>query len=258
MLVVDCHCHAGLGDGLNGPWDTRAALGQYLRRARAAGIDRTVVFSVFHSDYGAANVTVARLVSALPDRLIGFLFVHAVRDRGRVGRMATTAVQRWGFRGIKVHRADAPISREICEVARRLRLPVLYDVVGEVAQVVLLAQEYPTVNFIVPHLGSFSDSWQAQDALIASLVRFPNVYADTAGVRRFDLLEEAVKRAGARKILFGSDGPFLHPGLELTKIRLLGLPRKDEEAIAGGNLLRLIRAAPSRRTAATAQSVLGG
>ena len=22
--VIDCHCHAGEGDGLTGPWDTRA------------------------------------------------------------------------------------------------------------------------------------------------------------------------------------------------------------------------------------------
>ena len=65
----------------------------------------------------------------------------------------------------------------------------------------------PTVDFIIPHLGSFADDWRAQLALIDHLVRHPNIYADTAGVRRFDLLEQAVQRAGARKILFGSDGP---------------------------------------------------
>ena len=21
--IIDCHCHAGTGDGLTGPWDTR-------------------------------------------------------------------------------------------------------------------------------------------------------------------------------------------------------------------------------------------
>jgi hypothetical protein len=50
-----------------------------------------------------------------------------------------------------------------------------------------------------------------------------------------------VKRAGARKILFGSDGPWLHPGVEIHKIRLLGLPREQENLILGGNASRLLR-----------------
>ena len=48
MLIVDCHCHAGPGDGLSGPWDSDASLGAYMRAADAAGIDRTVLFPVFH------------------------------------------------------------------------------------------------------------------------------------------------------------------------------------------------------------------
>ena len=67
---------------------------------------------------------------------------------------------------------------------------------GEVSVVELLAHEYPDVDFIIPHLGSFADDWRAQLALIDHLVRHPNVYADTSGVRRFDLLEQAVRRAG--------------------------------------------------------------
>jgi predicted TIM-barrel fold metal-dependent hydrolase len=39
--------------------------------------------------------------------------------------------------------------------------------------------------------------------------------------------------------LFGSDGPWLHPGLELHKIHLLGLPPRDADLITGGNFLRL-------------------
>ncbi|MFN3420847.1 MAG: amidohydrolase family protein [Armatimonadota bacterium] len=51
---------------------------------------------------------------------------------------------------------------------------------------------------------------------------------------------EAVQVAGAKKILFGSDGPLLHPGLELQKIRLLKLPPEDEGLILGGNAQRLL------------------
>jgi len=242
-VIVDCHCHAGEGDGFTGPWDTRASLDRYLVRARRAGIDRTVVFSAFHSDYAHANAQVATIVAQYPRRLIGFVFVNPVRDRGRVDALIDGAVEHWGFRGIKVHQHDGRITREICEAARRWRLPVLYDVMGEVTAVDLAAREYPDVSFIVPHLGSFGDDYRAQVAVIDLLVRFPNVHADSSGVRRFDLLEEAVARAGAQKLLFGSDGPWLHPGVELAKIRALGLGPSEEALILGGNLLRLINLA---------------
>lgn len=248
-MIIDGHCHAGKGDGLTGPWDTDAPLGDYLRRASGAGIDRTVIFAAFTSDYRAANREVAAIVASAPSRFFGFAFVDPARDRGRVAAMIGEAVRSYGFCGVKVHRHDARITREVCEAARRFSLPVLYDVMGEIHPVELLATEYPDVPFIIPHLGSFADDWRAQLALIDHLVRHPNVFTDTAGVRRFDLLEQAVRRAGAHKIIFGSDGPWLHPGVELAKVRALGLPAAEERLVLGGNLLRLLRRA--RASAAT-------
>jgi uncharacterized protein len=245
-VIIDCHCHAGKGDGLTGPWDTAAPLGKYLRRASMAGINRTVLFPAFHSDYAVANREVARIVASRPDRFYGFAFLHPDRDRGRVFAMVKVAVEQYGFRGIKVHRYDGRITREICEAARAFSLPVLYDVMGEVSVVELLAREYPDVVFIIPHLGSFADDWRAQLALIDHLVRHPNIYTDTSAIRRFDLLQDAVRRAGARKVLFGSDGPWLHPGVELVKVRVLGLPQYEEQLILSGNFLRLIAGVRSR------------
>jgi uncharacterized protein len=251
-MIIDCHCHAGTGDGLTGPWDTSARLEKYLRRAAQAGISRTVLFAAFHSDYMAANREVARIVGSRPDRFYGFAFVNAAADRGRIARVVREAVEQFGFVGIKLHRYDARISPEVCEVARAFSLPVLYDVMGEVSVCELLSTEYPDVNFVIPHLGSFADDWRAQVAFIDHLARHANIHTDTAGVRRFDLLEQAVQRAGARKILFGSDGPWLHPEVELTKVRMLGLSGPDESLVLGGNFLRLTAGASRSVGALTA------
>jgi uncharacterized protein len=247
-VIVDGHCHAGSGDGFTGPWDTRAALEPYLRRASAAGIARTVVFAAFSSNYAAANAEVAELCRRYRGRLIGFAFVHAQRDRGRINDMVDEAVRRFDFRGIKVHANDAKISREILATARRYGLPVLYDVVGKPEILDLVAPEYPDVNIIVPHLGSFSDDWRAHQILIDQMVRLPNLFADTAGTRRFDYIVQAIRRVGPGRIIFGSDGPWLHPGLELHKVRLLRLPPRAERLVTAGNLLRLLakRRAPAR------------
>jgi len=257
-MIIDCHCHAGKGDGLTGPWDTAARLADYLRRASKAGITHTNLFAAFHSDYAIANREVARIVASRPERFSGFAFVNPVRDAGRVLALVTEAVQRHGFCGVKVHRHDARITREICEAAKAFCLPVLYDVMGEVSSVELLATEYPDVAFIIPHLGSFADDWRAQLALIDHLVRHPNVFTDTSGIRRFDLLKQALKRAGAKKILFGSDGPWLHPAVELAKVRALGMNEADEKLVLAHNFLRLTARVRDHPTAVRAAALRMG
>lgn len=242
-MIIDCHCHAGKGDQMTAPWNTDAPMGTYLRRARAAGIDRTVVLAPLHGNYQQANEQVARIVARAPKRLIGFVFVHAKRDAGRIFRMVKQAVTRWNFRGIKVHGFEAMPTREVCETAKAFRLPILVDIVSRPGVVDMFAPEYPEVNFIVAHLGSFTDDWKAHQQVVYQLARYPNVYADSSGVRQFDYVVQAIRRAGPRKLLFGSDGPWLHPGLELHKIRLLRLPPEQEALVLGGNALRLLSAA---------------
>ena len=77
------------------------------------------------------------------------------------------------------------------------------------------------VRFIVAPLGSFGDDWRAhQQSISWFAIRMcfliPTVFAALT-------MSYSVRRAGPHKLLFGSDGPWLHPGLELHKIKLLGL-----------------------------------
>jgi uncharacterized protein len=242
-MIVDCHCHTGRGDKMTAPWNTNAPIEPYLRRARAAGINKTIVMPTFHSNYAEANAQVARVIARHPDQLIGFAFVHAVRDAGHIFQMVEYAVRKWSFRGIKVHGHEAMPTREVCETARALRLPLLVDVTSRSEVVDMLAPQYPDVNLIIAHLGSNTDDFRAHQQVVYQLARYPNVFADISGVRQYDYIVEAIKRAGPRKILFGSDGPWLHPGVEIQKIRLLGLPPDKEALILGGNILRLLRPA---------------
>lgn len=239
-MVIDAHCHGGAGFGLKDPWTGRPLLEKYLRRAAAAGITQTVLFANFHEDYAAANGIVAGIVARDPGRFFGLTYVHARRDRGRILELVETGVERYGFVGIKVHRHDARITHEVCEAARAYALPVWYDVEAELAVLDWLARDYPDVSFIIPHLSSFQENWRAQTAFLKRLEVFPNLFTDTSGVRYFDLLVRVVERCGPGKLLFGSDGPWLHPGLELAKVRALHLPPRDEHLVLAGNFLRLI------------------
>jgi len=252
-MIIDFHCHAGRGDALTAPWNTVAPLDAYMRRARRAGIGRTVVFPAFHTDYVSANRELARIVARWDPRLIGFAMVNAKSDAGRIREMLHEAVVRHGFRGLKVHGHEAMPTREVSDAAREFQLPIVVDVVGKPHVIDMFAPEYPQVTFIIAHLGSFADDWRAHERVIEQMGRYPNVLGDTSGVRRFDYLVQAIRRAGPTKLLFGSDGPWLHPAIELHKIRLLGLPRKAEALVLGLNARKLLLASGRAR----AQTVAG-
>jgi uncharacterized protein len=89
-------------------------------------------------------------------------------------------------------------------------------------------------------MGSWVGDWKAHQKIVDLIVRHPNVYTDTSSVRHYDYLVEAIKRAGPRKVLFGSDGPWIHPGVELEKIRLLGLSPSAQALVLSANILRMI------------------
>ena len=251
-MIVDCHCHAGSGDGLTSPRGSRLPVATFLRRARVAGIDQVNLLPAFQRDYAAANRELFEFVRRSAEPLSAFAFVHPRRDAGNARRMVGRAVMEYGFRGIKVHRHDGKITDEICDAAREHAVPVLYDVMGKVGDLEALANEHPDIEFIIPHLGSYADDWRAQTRLIDYLVDYPNFYADTSGVRRFDVLEKAVYRAGARKFLFGTDGPWCHPAVELAKVRHLRLGDRDEALVLGENFLRLTRAPSTAQAPAPA------
>jgi predicted TIM-barrel fold metal-dependent hydrolase len=112
---------------------------------------------------------------------------------------------------------------------------------GEIDAVELFAPQYREVTFIIPHLGSFADDWRVQFRCIDTLIRHPNVVTDSSGIKRFDLLEEAVRRAGPHKVIFGTDGPWMHAGLELAKITALGLDARGTALIQRDNALRVFQ-----------------
>ena len=99
----------------------------------------------------------------------------------------------------------------------------------------------PKVSFILAHLGSFaSRSWREHIRAIDAAKQLPNLYLDTSGVVFFGYLERAARKLPAEKIVFGSDGPLVDSRVELHKIRLLKLPKREEDLVVGGNIARLL------------------
>jgi predicted TIM-barrel fold metal-dependent hydrolase len=69
-------------------------------------------------------------------------------------------------------------------------------------QLLTLAKEYPTVSFIMVHMGLCSDN----ELAIGCLTQAENLYGDTTWVP-WDKVDKAIRICGSEKMMFGSDAP---------------------------------------------------
>ena len=244
FLVIDCHAHVGIArepgttEELSAPWDTVADPELILQHAQEAGIDKTVIFPIDNTTYKEANEEIARICQRYPRKFIGFARHDAQTESGKIHSMLFHEIRDLGLRGLKLHTQP---NTEILEAAKELGIPILYDSNEHVELFEEFLPSYPTINFIIPHLGSDqSANWPGHLMAIDLAKRYPNVHLDTAAVVMTQYLEKAAKELPAEQILFGSDEPEIDCRLEIFKIRVLNLPKEKEELILGGNILRLL------------------
>jgi predicted TIM-barrel fold metal-dependent hydrolase len=236
--VIDCHIHAGHAPRLTDPWTTIADPVEILRRMNEAGVDQAVIFPISNEpSYTRANQEIAEICRKYPGRFIGFAKHDPVGEQGRIRQMLLEECRALGLRGLKLHGHPGP---EILDVCAELGLPILYHP-SRVARFNEIAPAYPTVDLILAHLGSdMSMDYREHLAAIEMANKYPNVYLDTSTVVITRYLEKAIAEVPAEKIVYGTDEPEVDTRLEIFKIRVLKLPKEKEEAILGGNILRLL------------------
>lgn len=196
-------------------------------------------------NYTRGNRAVAEVVSAYPDRVIGFarIYVNGYSD-------ATNEIIRcrdeYGFRGLMIN-GDwdfSPIGTAAADpylmMCQAWGWPVFYHAgtypVSEPGLLIPLAEKFPRLNVIAAHLGYD----MIDDAITAAVLR-PNIYLETSANATAAAIQDVVKRCGAGKVIYGSGLPYAYPDHSLDKIRKLpGLSASDRAAILGGTILRLV------------------
>lgn len=145
--------------------------------------------------------------------------------------------------GIKWHRhADEPVYHyddPRCAAAldeiRQRNLPVVLE--EELDNTLHFIRDLAHgIRVIIPHLGGLNGGFSA--IARAGLWEQSNVWADTALAGRSEI-SEYIRRYGHERLMYGSDHPFGYPASELRKVRSLGLDPDVEDAVTGGNFLRL-------------------
>jgi len=236
-MIVDCHMHVKGGD----LYRREFSADFIVRRLDEAGIGTAVAFSICLGSRESNDLTY-REAQKFPDRLIGFAHVNPEEGDLTVEELGR-AVKGLNFKGVKVHFGEFAFSKEIFlpvmdEIAR-LKVPCLIDCKEQYAVMGELADAYPEAKIIIAHLGSHNNE-KLVDRFIGLAKRKENVFLDSSWSDVPWKIGDAVTIAGAEKVLFGSDGPLLHPLIELTKVKVLKLKRREEELILGGNILNLL------------------
>ena len=109
------------------------------------------------------------------------------------------------------------------------------------------------VRFIVAPLGSFGDDWRAHQQVIDQLVRYPNVFSDTSGVRRFDYVVQR-QASGAAQTIVWLRRPLASPRPRIAQDQIAWSPARQQALITGGNARRLLRREACGPTAGLALS----
>ena len=101
----------------------------------------------------------------------------------------------------------------------------------------VVAERHPAARLIIGHSGGEYDGLLEAIPMAA---RFPNVSLDTASSRLYPgIVEKMVAEAGADKVLYGSDVPFLTPVTQLGKVVYSGISGSDKRKVLGLNAAKL-------------------
>jgi len=195
-----------------------------------------------------ANDYVLRMRDAQPDAILPYCYVtpafpdEAVAEIERcVGGQAMAGVKLWVAR-----RATDPGLDPIMEAAVSLDVPVLQhawlkttgNLPGESTpfDVADLARRHPRARITMAHLNGVGHRG------IEAIADVPNVVVDTSGGDpESGMVEAAVSRLGAHRVVYGSDAPIRHFGVTMNKVLGAAIPDAAKRAILWDNALRILK-----------------
>jgi predicted TIM-barrel fold metal-dependent hydrolase len=245
-LIIDSHVHLKHGDATRSEWPAKVIVATMDK----SGVDKSIVFAICTSARRALQMA-EDAAKGYPDRLIPYAYALPSYERP-VLKDLEAALKGRLFRGIKVHAGECRlpdyIIAPVLRLAGRFDVPCLIDVVGSVADARRMARAFPDTTIIYAHMGRYNTKDPKMiDAFIELAQAHRKVFLDLSGVVLVAKIEEAVRRAGADKLIWGTDGPYANPDLvtftrnELDKIRKLRVRQEDKDKILGGNIARLIK-----------------
>ncbi|MBQ2955506.1 MAG: amidohydrolase family protein [Clostridia bacterium] len=240
LEIIDAHNH--LGPYFNFPVYRQGSAESMLERADTMGVSKICVSA--HAAIGPnmvwGNDEAERAAAYCPERVFAYVGVKPCSEREMLDEIEKRFAAK-GFIGLKLHPglhgvqvADNSYIPAI-EYAEKHSLPVLIHTWShaDVSDLDGLSTRFASVPFIIAHMGGAPD---VLDHALDVMRRRENVFGDTAlSYAPHGSIEYAVKKAGAEKVIFGTDMPFYDPVFTLARVVCADIRESEIEKIVGLN-----------------------
>ena len=245
----DCNTWLGrpqnLPSGFHGPADFSAAA--LLKAMERAGIGRALVWHAAQRDSHpvTGNELLVQSIAGHEHQLTP-CWVILPPDTGELGDL-DAFFRAAGEAGVRAFRAFPDINRyqlrfttmhEIFERMIAARIPLVLNVPANVSWdgIYDLMAEMPELIVILTNLGL----WGTDRNFRPLLRTYPDVYIETTTYIVDGGIEDFVKTYGADRMFFGSGFPEAYHGGMMLALAHSDISDEDKQAIAGGNLDRLL------------------
>jgi uncharacterized protein len=244
--IIDCHVHLGAFRNFHIPENNIHGV---ISAMDAFGIDAAIIaaHAGISADYRFGNDQVMDAARLYPSRVLGYCCINPAFPSE-----ATDELQRCfdnpAFRGIKLHPElhdnyplYGPGYGPMWDFAAERQIPVLihsYFGGDSLFTFGRMADTHPKVPIILGHAGlDFG-----LDGVISFAIDHPNVWLDLCGALSWEgVVESLVEALGARRLLFGTDLPFINGASQMGCLVYARLPAADIEAILGRNAFGLFK-----------------
>jgi uncharacterized protein len=186
-------------------------------------------------------------VDSTPDRVIGVARINPTFDAEHTRNLIDKYVREWNCRGVKLvagydfYRPNSmSVMGPLLDKCAEYGLTVLFhsgDAPRDLPSLqAKAAQTYPSVTFVLAHIGMHLFLWEA----IIAAQENANVYVDMSQAYPFDI-NTFIREVGVHKLTYGSDVPYQSPAVEQLKLRVLGLNEHELEQVFRLNAMKIWR-----------------
>ncbi len=229
-MIIDVHNHVGTD-----VMGTKGCPEDLLSIMQISHIDKSVIFALDEVDrgetYEVPNKKIIQLCRKYPEKFIGVCRVQPKAGDNALKEMERC--QKAGLSALKLHPRTEQFgpdsTREVLDLAQNFNWPILlhtdHNVAATPSEWKPIFKKYPKLSFVLLHGGK--DHWPAAAEVSKAC---DNVFVETSTLS-YNRTRMLIERAGAEKIIFGSDYPYSHPSLEVQKFELIVKDYKQLEQI---------------------------
>jgi predicted TIM-barrel fold metal-dependent hydrolase len=252
--IIDVHTHLG-------PWPRfylpDVSLQGILKIMDSTGVDKIIsahhAFLAHYFEHGIEESL--RAYEESNGRVLSYA-VYNPNHPDETMRFVEKCLDEKAFVGIKIHPsfhqcyADDERYRIVWEYADKKKVPILthswdYSFENPVQKFSFpslfekFLSEFPSVSLILGHAGG---RYNGHLSAVELARKHKNVYLDLAGDSySFGLVEWLVEKAGADRVLYGSDLPWMDPRTHLGRVIGARITDEDKMKILGINASRLFK-----------------